>query len=44
MITDLPPMRNAQYHRVGDTPERLDYVRMAWLCDALVAVISEERR
>jgi hypothetical protein len=29
MVTDTAFLRNDQYHQPGDTPERLDYVRMA---------------
>lgn len=38
MITDTAFMRNREYHRAGDTHDRLDYARMAKVVQALYAV------
>lgn len=35
MVTDTAPFRNPNYHRPGDTPETLDYVRLADAVHAL---------
>jgi hypothetical protein len=35
MITDTAFLRNHAYHEPGDTPDRLDYARMALLVDGL---------
>lgn len=40
MVTDTAPFRNPAYHRPTDTPDTLDYRRMALLVDGLVAVID----
>lgn len=39
MITDMGFYRNTQYHRSGDTAERLDYVRMAKVVQGVYEVI-----
>lgn len=39
MITDTASYRNREYHRLGDTPDRLDYVRMAYVVSAVEAGI-----
>jgi len=39
MITDTAFYRNAEYHRTGDTADRLDYVRMAKVVVGVYAVI-----
>jgi len=41
MITDTAPFRNPHYHLRTDTPDRLDYARMARLTAALVPTVSE---
>jgi len=41
MITDTAFLRNANYHEAGDTPETLDYVRMAKVVRAVHAVAME---
>lgn len=41
MITDTAPFRNPHYHLRSDTPERLDYARMAKLVTGLEAVVAE---
>lgn len=41
MITDTSFYRNKNYHRPTDTPETLDYVRMARVVDALVATLLQ---
>jgi hypothetical protein len=40
MVTDTAPFRDAHYHRASDTPERLDYGRMARLVTGLSAVVA----
>lgn len=39
MATDTVPYRNPHYHRASDTPETLDYPRMARLTLGLAAVV-----
>jgi len=41
MITDTAPFRYAAYHTRHDTPEKLDYLRMASVVEGLVAVVEE---
>lgn len=41
MITDTAPFRYPYYHTPDDTPEKLDYDRMARVVDGLAAVIAE---
>jgi len=41
MITDTAFMRNPNYHQAGDTPDTLDYVRMAKVVRAVHAVAME---
>ena len=41
MVTDTAPFRNPHYHTSHDTPETLDYVRLAILVDGLRAVIDD---
>ena len=41
MVTDTAPFRYPQYHTRGDTPDRLDYPRLALVVDGLCAVIAE---
>lgn len=41
MVTDTAIFRDPEYHQGNDTPERLDYVRMAAVVDGLVPVIAE---
>ncbi len=40
MVTDTAPFRDPAYHRPTDTPERLDYERMARLVTALAPAIA----
>ncbi len=40
MITDTSFYRNQNYHHATDTPDTLDYVRMAQVVDALVAALA----
>lgn len=40
MLTDTSFYRNANYHHATDTPETLDYVRMAKVVDELVIAIN----
>jgi Zn-dependent M28 family amino/carboxypeptidase len=39
MITDTAPYRNPFYHTPGDTPDKLDYDRMARVVDGIGAVV-----
>jgi hypothetical protein len=41
MLTDTAPFRDPAYHRAGDTPERLDYPRLARVVRGLLAVTLE---
>ncbi len=41
MVTDTAPFRDPAYHRATDTPERLDYERMARVVDGLVHVLGD---
>lgn len=41
MITDTAVYRDPKYHTAADTPERLDYDRMALLVDGIAAVIED---
>jgi hypothetical protein len=41
MITDTAPYRNVFYHTVDDTPDKLDYERMARVVDGLTAVVRD---
>ncbi|MDJ0850376.1 MAG: M28 family peptidase [Myxococcota bacterium] len=41
MVTDTAPFRDRAYHTAGDTPERLDYRRMASLVRGLAAVVLD---
>lgn len=42
MITDTAFYRNPNYHRISDTPETLDYARMAELTRGLLALLQRE--
>jgi Zn-dependent M28 family amino/carboxypeptidase len=41
MITGTAPYRNPFYHTPEDTPEKLDYGRMARVVDGLAAVVND---
>ena len=41
MITDTAPFRYAHYHKPTDTPEKLDYVRMAAVVDSIAYAIDK---
>jgi Zn-dependent M28 family amino/carboxypeptidase len=41
MITDTAPFRNPFYHTPQDTPDKLDYGRIARVVDGLEAVVSD---
>jgi len=41
MVTDTAPFRNPHYHAPTDTPDRLDYDRMARVVDGLRAVVAD---
>jgi hypothetical protein len=40
MVTDTAPFRYEHYHRETDTPDRLDYDRMALVIEGLVPVVE----
>jgi Zn-dependent M28 family amino/carboxypeptidase len=40
MVTDTAPFRNPHYHQATDTPDTLDYERMARVVDGLAAVLQ----
>jgi hypothetical protein len=40
LVTDMPPFRNPHYHEPTDTPDKLDYDRLAALSLALSGTIS----
>ncbi len=44
MITDTAPFRYEHYHTAGDTPDRIDYERLARVVSGLEAVILEMAR
>ena len=41
MVTDTAPFRYPQYHLPEDTPDKLDYARLARVVDGLRATIAE---
>jgi Zn-dependent M28 family amino/carboxypeptidase len=41
MITGTAPYRNPFYHSPHDTPDKLDYGRMARVVDGLAAVVRD---
>lgn len=41
MVTDTAPFRNSNYHQSSDTPETLDYERMARVTLGLQSVVQE---
>jgi Zn-dependent M28 family amino/carboxypeptidase len=41
MVTDTAPFRYPHYHLSSDTPDKLDYDRMARVVDGLQAVIGD---
>ena len=41
MITDTAPFRNPAYHSPADTPDRVDYARMARVVHGVSAVVRE---
>jgi Zn-dependent M28 family amino/carboxypeptidase len=42
MVTDTAEFRYPHYHKPADTPEKLDYDRLAAIVEATVAVLTEE--
>ncbi len=40
MITDSAFYRNTQYHKSGDTPDRLDYEKMAKVVDGIYSIVT----
>jgi hypothetical protein len=41
MATDTAPFRNPRYHTREDTPDRLDYDRLAHVVAGLVPVVAD---
>lgn len=41
MVTDTAPFRNPAYHQPSDTPDTLDYPRLARVTEGLVAVVKK---
>jgi hypothetical protein len=41
MVTDTAPFRNPSYHRMSDTPDTLDYARLARVTEGLIAVVKK---
>jgi hypothetical protein len=41
MVTDTAFFRYPYYHSAGDTPDRIDYARMARVVAGLAAVVRE---
>ena len=41
MVTDTAPFRYPHYHQASDTPDKLDYDRMARVVDGLERVVSD---
>jgi hypothetical protein len=41
MITDTAPYRYPHYHAPSDTPDKLDYDRMARVVSGLAGVVEE---
>jgi hypothetical protein len=44
MVTDTAPFRNPSYHTARDTPDTLDYERMAKVTAGLLAVVGKLAR
>ena len=42
LVTDTAMMRTPHYHRATDTPDTLDYERMAGVVQALHGVLQDE--
>jgi hypothetical protein len=42
MITDTAFYRNANYHTIGDTAERLDFRRMSQVVEAMYATVIDQ--
>ena len=41
MVTDTAPFRYAHYHSAADTPDKVDYDRLARVVDGLDKVITD---
>jgi hypothetical protein len=41
MVTDTAPFRYPHYHRATDTPDKIDYERMARVVSGLEAVVRD---
>ena len=44
MVTDTAPFRNPNYHKLSDTPETLDYLRLARVVSGLEKVVQSLSR
>lgn len=44
MVTDTAPFRNPNYHKLSDTPETLDYLRLARVVSGLQKVVQSLSR
>jgi hypothetical protein len=40
MVTDTAPFRYAHYHRASDTPDKLDYVRLAYAVQGIAGALD----
>ena len=40
MVTDTAPFRYPWYHTAGDTPDKIDYDKLAQVVDGLEAVVD----
>jgi hypothetical protein len=41
MVTDTAPFRYPHYHTAADTPDKVDYERLARVIDGLAKVLEE---
>lgn len=41
MVTDTAPFRYSHYHGAGDTPDRVDFERLARVVEGLIAVVRD---
>jgi hypothetical protein len=41
MVTDTAPLRYPHYHTLDDTPEKLDYAKMARVVGGIERVVAE---
>ena len=43
MLTDTATLRNHEYHRAGDTAEKLNYQQMDRICAAIIRVVQAQK-